>query len=165
MANRDWGETIASTICTTSVVSGSLTVDVCLGETSYELGSGQTDTFDTGSETLGELGGVSSENPAGMAGVAGIVSTGLTSSASSEEKIIVFFRKDSIPYTRVEKNATDIFNFVHKGDKMSLNKASIIAKTLNSYEDFKKLFWLPKDSINYEQVIVIKKILENIINE
>ena len=95
MADNDIGGIIGGTIGSSSLLLGSSVVDVCLGETSYELGSGRSDTFDTGSETMGDLGGVSSENPVGTTGVGMIISTGVASSGSSEDPdgIIIFLEK------------------------------------------------------------------------
>lgn len=167
MGNTDWGEIIASTVGTISVVSGSSTLDVCLGETSHEFGSGRTETFETGSETMGDLGGVSSENPEGTAAIGGLATTasGIAATSAGPGWIVILFRKDSIPYSRVEKKAVNIFNLLHKNNKITLNKTSIKAKTAKLYEDFKKLFWTSAESIDYDRILVIEKILEKIADE
>lgn len=167
MADNDIGGLIGGTIGSSSLMLGSSVVDVCLGETSYELGSGRSDTFDTGSETMGDLGGVSSENPVGTTGVGMIISTGVASSGSSEDPdgIIIFFRKDSIPYSRVEKNAVSIFNMLHKNKKISFGKAAIITKTKKTYEYFRKLFCTSNNYLDIDEIAVIEGVLDRIANE
>lgn len=163
----DSGEIISGVLSSTGLICGSLTVDACLGETSYEIGLGRGGTIDTTLEAMDYFAPQSTENPVGTVGVSTMVGTGSALSSFSEEPdgVIIFFRKDSVPYSKVEKNAVSIYNILHRNKKISFGKAAIIAKTIKTYDYFQKLFCSHKNSIDITQVIAIKGVLEHIANE
>ena len=163
---KDSDEIISGVLSSTGVLCSSLTVDACFGETSYEIGLGRGGTIDTTSAAMDYLVPKSTENPTGTAGVCTMVGTGSALSSISEEPdIIIFFRKDSVPYSRVEKNAVSIYNMLHRNKKISFGKVAIIAKTIKTYEYLKELFCSHKGSIDVTQVIAIEEVLERIANE
>ena len=163
MGSTDWGEVFASTVGTTTAMGGTMTLELTLEDACCS----EVDLFAEGTGTVAELGGVSSENPVGTAGMGGLITMGLSTSATSSEPDVIFvaFRRDCVPYSRVEKQAVNIFNLLHKNNKITLNKTAIRTKTVGMYEAFKKLFWLPTESVDYERILVIEKILEKIANE
>lgn len=163
----DSDEIISGVLSSTGLLCCSLTVDACLGETSYEIGLGRGGTIDTTSEAMDYLVPKSTENPIGTAGVCTMVGTGSALSSISEEPdgVIIFFRKDSVPYSRVEKNAVSIYNMLHRNKKISFGKVAIIAKTIKTYEYLKELFCSRKGSIDVTRVIAIEEVLERIANE
>lgn len=162
----DAGEFVGGTLGSSGWILGLVTVDACVGETSYEMGSGREGIFNTSSEVAACLGPESTENPIGTAGAGTMLgsTTVLTGQGGPEETFIII-RKDSVPYSRIEKNAVDIYNLWHKNKKMSFGKPAIITKTVKAYEYFRKLFCLSKDRFDVDKVMVLEGVLERIANE
>ncbi len=162
----DTGEFVGGTLGSSGWILGLVTVDACVGETSYEMGSGRDGIFNTSSEVAACLGPESTENPIGTAGASTMLgtTTGVTCEIDPNETIIII-RKDNVPYSRIEKNAVDIYNLWHKNKKISFGKTAIITKTVKTYKYFRRLFCLSKDRFDVDKVMVLEGVLERIANE
>lgn len=162
----DKGEWVWIVASSSSMVSGSSFVDTLAGETVSQLGTQRMGTFDTTSESGEYFGGLFTENPVGSSGVGVMASTGVASYASSQDPdvIEIIFRRDCVPYSRVEKNAVSVFNILHK-EKINFGKTAIIAKSLNAYNYLKKLFCKSDECIDIEKITAIEGVLERMRNE
>lgn len=168
MENKvDW-EGIAGWSSMVSGTSSTSSSDSFVGESAYEMGSGRMGTFDTTSDSVDYFGDIFTENPVGSSATGGTTGTGSAlytfSTTNQPEEIEIFFRRDCVPYSRVEKNAVSVFNMLHK-EKINFGKTAIIAKSLNAYNYLKKLFCKSDECIDIEKITAIEGVLERMKNE
>ena len=131
------------------------TADASVGETFS--GDGLSDTLVGASEG-------STTDPDISTGIALVApSLSITFGSSAEPEIIgIIFRKNAVPYTRMEKKATDLQNIFETESGAVNKKTAFITETKEGYELLNCI--IDKDNIskNYDTLLALEKYLTNI---
>lgn len=114
---------IWESISSIGVVSSSSTVGAVLWECGTLEGFSETSESDF-------FAPLCTENPIGSTSLSMTVGSGLAISSESGEPdgIVIFFRKDSVPYSKIEKKAVNIYNILHRNEKISFEKNCYYSK-------------------------------------
>lgn len=117
---------------TASMNAGIETVNSVVGGT-YE---GSASVSGEDSAALAMFSPVIATTSAGVAGVTGVSGE----SSGGEEIIAIIFRRDAMPYSRVEKRAEKIFSQLHKGGEKTEKFPTIIAQNQETYDAFLPIY-------------------------
>lgn len=161
-ANDSWSSLLAYAIGTAMLYFGgayvSITADATYPSLGIAEGIADTPSMNAGFETVYSvvdgtyegLASVSGEDSAGLsifspalptssAGVTGV--TGVSGESSGGEEIIaIIFRRDAMPYSRIEKRAEKIFSQLHKGGEKTEKFPTIIAQNQETYDAFLPIY-------------------------
>lgn len=139
-------------IGTAMLYLGGAYVSLTADASSPSMGIADTASMNAGIETVNSVVGgtyegiasVSGEGPAALAIFSPVIATtsaGVSGESSGGEEIIaIIFRRDAMPYSRIEKRAEKIFSQLHKGGEKTEKFPTIIAQNQETYDAFLPIY-------------------------
>lgn len=143
-------------------------IGVILGGYTFLDSSGGFDTLVSTFNSSTDIGGsetaqLSSQNPIGTTGFSTVLTTvNSTTGGNDPDGVIVFFKKDAVPYTRIEKHANDIYKVFSDKTQTNDTKGIIISKSEKGYEEVQKLFGNKSLNVTIDNLIVLENVIESI---
>lgn len=112
-------------------------------------------------DTTSELGGCSSENPAGTTVLSSIGGCLTSTTDSGGEVVAIIFRSDNVAYDNIDRRADNIYKITHFSNRENtLHRPSIVIRNKELYKKMSNQFFDNKYDINLDKLYAIKKVLE-----
>lgn len=164
---------VGGLVATAMAYFGGAYVSLTADASTPSIGWADTASMNTGIETVNSVvggsyestGGISGEEAAAVAIFSPVIvttSAGVSeaSTGGPEEIIAIIFKKDAMPYSRIEKRAEKIFSRFHKEEGRTEQFPTIIAKNQEIYDAFLPIYGKSIKSLK-ENLEVLEAALRN----